>query len=192
MWRQCGEVGILLTFGFLLLASGQQDLEEELQSENEDLVMEVEGNETDSVEEEMVGQDELEDLHLEVGRRLLVEGGLEVTLLRAGQRCRRKAVNGDLVAIQYEGRLEGEEGSVFHATEPRQPFVFVVTLFSLFSINRNFLLTQSLAQVEAGRALPGLVAGVYQMLTMIFLGCSVPNSSYGLIFIKIRRKDSVI
>ena len=126
MWRQCGEVGILLTFGFLLLASGQQDLEEELQSENEDLVMEVEGNETDSVEEEMVGQDELEDLHLEVGRRLLVEGGLEVTLLRAGQRCRWKAVNGDLVAIQYEGRVEGEEGRVFHATELRQPFVFVV------------------------------------------------------------------
>ena len=174
MLRQCGDVAILLIFGLLLLASGQQDLEEELQSENEDLVMEVEGNETDSVEEEMVGQDELEDLHLEVGRRLLVEGGLEVTLLRAGQRCRRKAVNGDLVAIQYEGRLEGEEGSVFHATEPRQPFVFVVTLFSLFSINRNFLLTQSLAQVEAGRALPGLVAGVYQMLTMIFLGwCSI-------------------
>ena len=176
MWRQCGEVGILLTFGFLLLASGQRDLEEGLQSENEDLVMEVEGNETDSVEEEMVRQDELEDLHLEVGRRLLGEGGLEVTLLRAGQRCRRKAVNGDLVAIQYEGRLEGEEGSVFHATEPRQPFVFVVRTVhsSLFSINRNFLLTQSLAQVEAGRALPGLVAGVYQMLTMIFLGwCSI-------------------
>ena len=145
MWRQCGEVGILLTVGFLLWASGQRDLEEGLQSENEDLVMEVEGNETDGVEEEMVGQDELEDLHLEVGRRLLVEGGLEVTLLRAGQRCRRKAVNGDLVAIQYEGRLEGEEGSVFHATEPRQPFVFVVRTVHrlLFSINPNFLLTQS-------------------------------------------------
>ena len=178
MLRQCGDVAILLIFGLLLLGSGQQDLEKGLQSENEDLVMEVEGNETDSVEEEMVGQDELEDLHLEVGRRLLVEGGLEVTLLRAGQRCRRKAVNGDLVAIQYEGRLEGEEGSVFHATEPRQPFVFVVRTVhsSLFSIltNSNFLLTESSAQVEAGRALPGLIAGVYQMLTMIFLGwCSI-------------------
>ena len=35
-------------------------------------------------------------------------------------------VAGDLVAIQYEGRLEGEEGSLFHATRPTQPFVFVV------------------------------------------------------------------
>ena len=126
MWKQCGDVAILLTFGFLLLASGQQDPEEGLQRESEDLVMKVEGNETDGVEEEMVGLDELEDLHLQVGRKLLVEGGLQVTLLRAGRRCRRKVVNGDLVAIQYEGRVEGEEGRVFHATELRQPFVFVV------------------------------------------------------------------
>ena len=37
-----------------------------------------------------------------------------------------KVVAGDLVAIQYEGRLEGEDGEIFHATELRQPFVFVV------------------------------------------------------------------
>ena len=121
-------MAILITFALLILGSVQQNLEEVLQSENEDLEMEVEGNETDGVEEEMVGQDELEDLHLEVGRRVLVEGRLEVTLLRAGRRCRRKVVSGDLVAIQYEGRLYGkeEEESLFHATEPTQPFVFVV------------------------------------------------------------------
>ena len=37
-----------------------------------------------------------------------------------------KVVAGDLVAIQYEGRLEGEDGEIFHATELGQPFVFVV------------------------------------------------------------------
>jgi len=146
MWQQCGDMAVLLlSFGLLLLGRGQHNLEKEgVLNEKVDLMMEVEGN--DSVEEgekeEMVGQDELEDLHLEVGRRLLVKGGLQVTLLRPGRRCRRKVVNGDLVAIQYEGRLEGEEWSVFHSTELRQPFVFVV---------------------ESGRALPGLVAGVRGM-----------------------------
>ena len=131
MWQQCGDVAVLLvTFGLLLLGRGQHDLEEGLLNEKEDPTMEVEGNEIERVEEvekeEMVRQDELEDLHLEVGRTILVEGGLQVTLLRPGRRCRRKVVNGDLVAIQYEGRLEGEEGSVFHATELRKPFVFLV------------------------------------------------------------------
>ena len=96
---------------------------------------------------------------------------LQVTLLRAGRRCRRKVVAGDLVAIQYEGRLEGEEGSLFHATRPTQPFVFVVRTeqhssleFSFKQINCHFLLTQ----VQDGRALPGIVAGLYQMLTIVF------------------------
>jgi len=144
MWQGFGNVAVLLlTLGFLLLGRGHEDLEEGLLNKKG----EVEGNEIDGVveeveKEESVGQDELEDLHLELGRRMLVEGGLQVTLLRRGVRCRRKVVNGDLVAIQYEGRLEGEEGNVFHATELSQPFVFIVA---------------------AGNALPGLVAGVRGM-----------------------------
>ena len=133
MWQQFGDVAVLLlTFGFLLLGRGHEDLEEGLMNNKGELMMEVEGNEVESMveeaeKEESVGLDELEDLHLELGRRMLVEGGLQVTLLRRGVRCRRKVVNGDLVAIQYEGRLEGEEGNVFHATELSQPFVFMVS-----------------------------------------------------------------
>ena len=133
MWQQFGDVAVLLlTFGFLLLGRGHEDLEEGLMNNKGEVMMEVEGNEIESMveeaeKEESVGQDELEDLHLELGRRMLVEGGLQVTLLRRGVRCRRKVVNGDLVAIQYEGRLEGEEGNVFHATELSQPFVFMVS-----------------------------------------------------------------
>lgn len=92
--------------------------------------------------EEVVASELLGDLHLELGRKLLLQGGLEVKLLKRSRRCHRKVVAGDLVAIQYEGRLDGEDGEIFHATELRQPFVFVVS---------------------AGAALPGLVAGVQGM-----------------------------
>jgi len=145
MGQQCRNVAILLLiFQLLILGSGQQDFEDGLQRENEDfVVLEFDRNETNlDVEEETIGREELEDHHLQVGKSLLVEGGLQVTLLRAGRRCRRKVVRGDLVAIQYEGRLEGEEGSLFHTTRPTQPFVFVV---------------------QDGRALPGIVAGVRGM-----------------------------
>ena len=131
MWQQCGGgllSVLLLSFGCLMLGGGQEDLEEGILNKNEELFVEVE--ETDIVEEEekeeMVGVEELEDLHLEVGRRVLVEGGLQVTLVKPGRRCRRKVVNGDLVAIQYEGRIQKEDGEVFHATEPGRPFVFLV------------------------------------------------------------------
>ena len=111
-----------------MLGGGQEDLEEGILNKNEELFVEVE--ETGIVEEEekeeMVGVEELEDLHLEVGRRVLVEGGLQVALVKPGRRCRRKVVNGDLVAIQYEGRIQKEDGEVFHATEPGRPFVFLV------------------------------------------------------------------
>ena len=133
MWQQCGGgllSVLLLSFGCLMLGGGQEDLEEGILNKNEELFVEVEetGIAEEEEKEEMVGVEELEDLHLEVGRRVLVEGGLQVTLVKPGRRCRRKVVNGDLVAIQYEGRLDGEEEeeSFFHATEPTQPFVFVV------------------------------------------------------------------
>ena len=131
MWQQCGGgllSVLLLSFGCLMLGGGQEDLEEGILNNNEEHFVEVE--ETGIVEEEekeeMVGVEELEDLHLEVGRRVLVEGGLQVTLVKPGRRCRRKVVNGDLVAIQYEGRIQKEDGEVFHATEPGRPFVFLV------------------------------------------------------------------
>ena len=129
MWQQCGDVAVLLlTFGFLILGRGHEYLEEGLlKKTNEEEGNEIDGVVEEAEKEESVGQDELEDLHLELGRRMLVEGGLQVTLLRRGVRCRRKVVNGDMVAIQYEGRLEGAEGDVFHATELSQPFVFMVS-----------------------------------------------------------------
>ena len=111
-----------------MLGGGQEDLEEGILNKNEELFVEVEetGITEEEEKEEMVGVEELEDLHLEVGRRVLVEGGLQVTLVKPGRRCRRKVVNGDLVAIQYEGRIQKEDGEVFHATEPGRPFVFLV------------------------------------------------------------------
>ena len=73
-------------------------------------------------------------------------------------------MKGDQVAIQYEGRLGGQQGSLFHATQPTQPFVFVVRAgqFTAVLINCHFLLTQ----VQTGRALPGLVAGLYRSDTI--------------------------
>ena len=67
-----------------------------------------------------------------------------------------KVVAGDLVAIQYEGRLEGEDGEIFHATELRQPFVFVVSRI----LTNFFVVLTKQNQVSAGAALPGLVAGL--------------------------------
>ena len=81
MWQQCGNVAILLLiFQLLILGSGQQDFEDGLQRENEDfVVLEFDRNETNlDVEEETIGREELEDHHLQVGKSLLVEGGLQV------------------------------------------------------------------------------------------------------------------
>jgi hypothetical protein len=82
MWQQCGNVAILLLliFHLLILGSGRQDFEDGLQRENEDfVVLEFDRNETNlDVEEETIGREELEDHHLQVGKSLLVEGGLQV------------------------------------------------------------------------------------------------------------------
>lgn len=117
---------------------------EEVKQEVENMEVEevVVEQEVEEVEQKMLASESLGDLRLELGRTLLLQGGLEVKLLKRSRRCHRKVVAGDLVAIQYEGRLEGEDGEIFHATELRQPFVFVVS---------------------AGAALPGLVAGVQGM-----------------------------
>ena len=78
-----------------------------------------------------------------------------------------KVVAGDLVAIQYEGRLEGEDGEIFHATELRQPFVFVVRRILT---NLVVVLTKQ-NQVSPGAALTGLVAGTFNMLATMTI-CS--------------------
>jgi len=136
-----------LALGFLVMVrSAEGDVVEEVSTKQEGAVVveevkqEVENMEVE--EQMMLASESLGDLRLELGRTLLLQGGLEVKLLKRSRRCHRKVVAGDLVAIQYEGRLEGEDGEIFHATELRQPFVFVVS---------------------AGAALPGLVAGVQGM-----------------------------
>ena len=64
----------LLIFALLIIGSWQQGFEDFVNLEGE-------GNKKYlDVEEEMVGEEELEDLHLQVGRRLLVEGGLQVRM----------------------------------------------------------------------------------------------------------------
>ena len=83
-----------------------------------------------------------------------------------------KVVAGDLVAIQYEGRLEGEDGEIFHATELRQPFVFVVRRILT---NLVVVLTKQ-NQVSPGAALTGLVAGTFNMLATMTI-CSPSRSA---------------
>lgn len=136
-----------LALGFLVMGrSAEGDVVEEVSTKQEGAVVveevkqEVENMEVE--EQMMLASESLGDLRLELGRTLLLQGGLEVKLLKRSRRCHRKVVAGDLVAIQYEGRLEGEDGEIFHATELRQPFVFVVS---------------------PGAALTGLVAGVQGM-----------------------------
>jgi len=128
--------------GAVVVEEVKQEVENMEVEEVEQEVVKVEDMEVVKVEQKMLASESLGDLRLELGRKLHLQGGLEVKLLKRSRRCHRKVVAGDLVAIQYEGRLEGEDGEIFHATELRQPFVFVVS---------------------SGAALPGLVAGVQGM-----------------------------
>ena len=74
-------------------------------------------------------QVELEDIgevELEEGVAVLVQGGTEVTMLKAAKKCIRRAAPGDVLSVHYTGRFSGPEGAVFDTSRksPPRPFGF--------------------------------------------------------------------